>query len=450
MRASFRFLVAAIFFMLSPGCLPAAGASSTGAADHLDRILLQEILRAGGKTDEQSLDRYEASLRRAVEEIEKRVGGNHSPYRTARRVHAALHQRFLRRYDASADGMDAILDRSEYNCVSASLLYGIVVRAFGIPAEVLEVPRHVYVRIEAGRRMVDIETTSLRGFDLRHPPELLSPLRSLAESPEEGRGAGSLEGAPRVVVPAEIPRVVSLERAVAFVWHNTGLRRLDEGRGLEAALDFQEEARLQPDAASRSAALAALIARAFRMEYEAGRFEAAYRIAGIGLSLFPDTTSGRDRLLAAAAKRIGAACDGGSPAEAESILDGTAGSVRDASDRARLDRAACPSIAVAAVRTGDYALAGRMAARYSASEPDRVEAARLARWIASREREDLRSRERNACSSLTQESSAGLLLGELSLDRETLPAASGAPAPFLDSCAACPVSIQETSLRASD
>src|SRR5262245_19345837 len=112
MRAPLRFLVAAAFFMLCPGGLPATSAPSTGAgaADRLDRILLEEILRASGKTGPESQDRYEASLRRAVEEIERGVGGNRSPYRTARRVHATLHQSFLRRYDASADGIDSILD----------------------------------------------------------------------------------------------------------------------------------------------------------------------------------------------------------------------------------------------------------------------------------------------------------------------------------------------------
>jgi hypothetical protein len=194
-----------------------------------------------------------------------------------------------------------------------------------------------------------------------------------------------------------------MEKAVAFVWYNTGRRAMEAGDALRAAIHFQEAARLQPELASRSGALANLFAGAFRNEYEAGRFESAYRIAEIGMATFPGTTSGRDRLLASATKWINVACEDGDPAEAEKILNRTAETVRIWGDQIRIDRAACPLIAAAAVRVGDWTRAARMAARYSAAEPDRIESARLARWVGAREREASEERGKNACVDLEED-----------------------------------------------
>jgi len=63
----------------------------------------------------------------------------------------------------------------------------------------------------------------------------------------------------------------------------------------------------------------------------------------------------------------------------------------------RLDRGACPVIAAAAVRTGDWDRAERMAARFSAAESDRVESARLAGWVAARRRKASMEKEKIAC-----------------------------------------------------
>jgi tetratricopeptide (TPR) repeat protein len=419
MRAFLPFLVLTALLLLcagAPVCAATAaddlGVAASGAAGRLDEQLAGEILRAVGKGDAPSILRYEASLRRAVEEIERRAGHSRSPYRTAHRIHSILHESFLRRYEASADGIDSILDRGEYNCVSASLFYGIVARAFGIEAEVVEIPRHVYVLLTAGVRVIEIESTSRVGFDLRHrlAPALASQRQG--ELSEESLGAGGGEAAGRVSAPPVPARVVNLESAVAFVWYNSGRRELEKGDALQAASRLREAARLQPELASGSGTLASLLARAFRREYEEGRFDSAYRIAEIDLEIFPGTTSARDRLLAAATKRIAAACDAGSPASAEEILSQTAARTASRSDQIRMDRGACPLIAASAVRIGDWDRAARMVARYSASEPDRVETSRLARWVASRELKSLRERGRNSCADPGPADLAGLVFGE--------------------------------------
>jgi len=402
MRAFLRFLV--VLFLLPPaldcGVAAAAGPptrEALSAADRLDRALLSEVLRAAGLEDSRSRLRYEAAFRRVVEEIDRKIGRARSPYRIARRLHRMLHEDYLRRYEATANGLDAILDRGEYNCVSASLFYGIVARAFGLDAVLVEMPRHVHVRLNLGSRSLDIESTSPAGFNFRSGPEGWPAEPPSGEYGEDGDRAGNGRAARERLAMRELPHVVDLERSVGFVWHNTGRQALERGDSLTAATRFLEEARLRPEMASQSDLLAGLLARAFRTEYEGGRFGSAYRIAEISLEIFPGQTSGKDRFLAAAMKRIDAGCEAGDPGAAERMLDQAVAAVAGSGEASRLERGACPLIAGAAVRRGDWDLATRMAERFAAARPDRAEADRLARWVAARERDASAENERAVC-----------------------------------------------------
>jgi len=398
MRSSFRILVLLLLSLggFWPSSLRAsehAALPAAGSSPKLDRVLLREVLRASGVADPERRETFERTFEILVEDLARRVGTSRSRYRVARRLHDHLHQRVMRRYESTADGLDSVLGRGEFNCLSASLLYGLLGRALGLEVQVVEIPRHVYVRFLIDQRRVEVETTSRTGFDLR--PKLL-PAPGLSWDPGYGADARAGTLTPGVA-EAPVPEGVNLERAVAFLWHNAGRRALEQGDAPGAARSFLEESRLAPEKASRSESLGVYLARAFRMEYEAGRFESAYRIAGIGMEIFPAQTTAKDRLLAAALKRIEASCEADRTSEAEKILDEAALAVGNAADSRRLERGACPLITAAAVRAGDWLRAERMALRFSAAEPDGVESRRLSRWVSRREQEVLGSLIENAC-----------------------------------------------------
>jgi len=363
----------------------------------IDERLLVETLRASGIEDPSEQAWYAAAFHRALDEIARQVGRPHSCYHQARRLHVVLHRGFLRRYDAAADGLDAILDRGEYNCLSASLFYGLTARAFGFDARVVEIPRHVFVRLQIDGRWIDIESTSRTGFDLRQKLDRSRPLNptSWYGANEETRtsGASSVPGAGF----DDLATSVDLEHALAFLWHNSGRRALERGEALRAAAHFLEEARLQPGLTSRSDAIYASLARAFRLEYEAGHFEAAYRIAATDLEIFPGSTSARDRLLAAALKRIDAESEAGDLRMAEKILDEAGATTRVPADLVRLERGACPLIVAAAVRVGDWDMASRMASRFAGAQPDQLESERLAVWVGRRRLEALAAAQEGSC-----------------------------------------------------
>jgi hypothetical protein len=348
------------------------------ASPGVDQTLVGAILDASGVDSPEGRARYLDEVRRIAGEAAARLGDRKPTLRRARRLYRMLHEEHLLRYRDDADGLDAILDRGEFNCVSASLLLGIVARATGFEVAILEGPHHLLPVLRVGDRQVLVETTSPAGFDLLRavrraravpfgwpvPPELVSHAVFGASAP-------ALEP-------------VDLATAVAYVWHNVGQRALARGDAVTAAEAFLREHRLHPGLTARSEALANALARAFRHEYDAGRFEAAQRIAEIDLSIYPGRTTGHDRLLAAALKRILAAADAGDAEDGVAILEALGRADLDPAALARLEREACPAIAAEAVRKGDWGLAARMADRYEGAERDPDEAARLRAWVADR------------------------------------------------------------------
>jgi len=359
--------------------VPLLGSPSAGR-------LLDEVLLASGVEDPSRREGYRAALDAKLADFAKHMGRNRSSYHRARRLHDQLHASLLIHYVPSADGIDAILDRGEYNCVSSTLLYGIAARAFGLDMRVVETPRHIYLKLEADGREVDIESTSPTGFDFSGDLERFrrytTAFRYAAGEEMERRGPYE-----RFERYEGISEPVSLERAAGFLWHNTAERALARGDAVKAAESFLAEYRANPELATRLDGFTTSLARAFRIEYEDGRFDNAYRIAEMELKIFPSRTTTRDRLLAAASKRIETACDEGDPARAERILDEAGAVLRIPSDLSLLEREVCPHVAAAAVRLGDWTRAHRMASRYVASEPDAVEGARLMSWVEGRKSE---------------------------------------------------------------
>jgi hypothetical protein len=334
--------------------------------------IIEDVLAASfpGDADAAALTRDQLSDR--VETIADRFGKGRPTYRRARRMHELLHQRYLLQYDADADGMHHLVDDGRFNCLSATLFEGLVARALGYGVEIVQYPRHVLLRLHFGERVVDVESTAPEGFDVR--------IR---------RGFAGSAAAPGLVASPWLggypePFSLSIESAVGFVWLNRAHRLLETGDPLAAARSVVEAGRHLPDLADRVEGVRPILARAFRQEYDAGRFERAYAVAKIEAGLFPESVSSRDRVAAAALKRIEKACDGGDPRGAAELIDVAAGLMRTESEHRRLVRGASPLIVVAAVRVEDWALAGREAGRYARAEPDPVEARRLTAWLELR------------------------------------------------------------------
>ena len=233
--------------------------------------------------------------------------------------------------------MQEILDGGRLNCLSASLFYALVARAVGYPTQVVETQGHVFVRLRIGKSTVDVETTSSRGFDVDR--RLASYSAGYLRNPEDFRWL-RLSTIERTDTEGGLLWPVSLEEAVGFAWLNTAWRSLEDDP-VATARAVLEARRFLPDLATRAKGAERLLVLAFQSEYESGRFDEAYRIAKAGILLYPTKTTARDRVTAAALKRIQELSDAGLPSAAERLLDEVASMSVPRADVARLERGCC-------------------------------------------------------------------------------------------------------------
>ncbi len=342
--------------------------------------VLTSVLDASGVRDGSDRVRIVRTFAGVVGEL-RPLEEIRSPYRRARRMHELLHEKTFRHYDAGADTIQAVLDRGEYNCVSAVLVEGMVARALGMDPSVVESPRHLSLRLSLDGRLVYVDSASPAGFDASRERarfrEFLLAYKLATAQEIEARGLDALWDEFK-----GLQRPVTLEEGVAFLWRNAGERALERGDAAAGAEAYREAWILRPDAGPQFDQMLAALARAFRIEYDAARFDTAFRIAAIENEMLPGRASVQDRLLAAAMHRIEAAADAGDAGLAESLLDEAAAPFPDGTRR--LEAEACPRIAAAAVRAGNWELARRMARRYAAAGTDPVEAAGLAAWVERR------------------------------------------------------------------
>ncbi len=352
-----------------------AGAHANASTE---RELIRGAIAATGSVDPIDVTLVQLAIEHELDKITGRLGEGPPTVHRAHRLHVLLQKRYLREYDEVADGLSDIVDRRAYNCLSATLLYGLAAERLGFEAFILERPSHLRLRLRMGQRAIDIETTQRHGFD-RQAREAAAADAADRTGIEETRTGGA---------HSEY-RELPLEAAIGFGWLNRAWRELEGGRAIVAAEHASRAlAHLGTSRETDVEELQKLFTRAFRAEYEQGRFDEALAIARLDASAFPETTTSRDRLLAAAAKVIEGAAEADEPARAESILDDTVLRLRGTHDAERIVRQTAPITAASAVRAGEFDRAARLAAKYRDVEPDPIEGARLVAWVEARRPHD--------------------------------------------------------------
>jgi hypothetical protein len=403
-------LVAALFacgLVLSGGSTVAraseAGASAAPAAltdnpdSTFDAGLLEDLadgrldswsladaaLVASGINNDFDLARYRARLAEVIQNATAHVSRSGSPVRRAHRLLSELHRVALHRYEASTDRFTDLLDTGTFNCVSASLLYIIAARQIGLAPAAAETPLHVFVVLEMGARHIEIETTSPTGFDVRRD---LSEFRSfiLANkyvTPEElaQRGLDAIFNEFN-----NLTHPVTPEHAIAFLYHNAGLRALQAGQAGTAARDLISAVRIYPKLGYRSDDLRRTLAWSVRELYDAGDYLGAFRVAEVSMRMFPDRTTVRERFVAVGARIVEDAVGRGDVASAEQFEARTAALLQDIDALHKLEAFTAPAMARAALLERDWPAARRHAARFRAASADPVEAERFVTWVESR------------------------------------------------------------------
>ena len=79
---------------------------------------------------------------------------------------AWLHENVFIKYETNATLASHILDNGTYNCLSSSVLYGLLLKEFGLKAKGVFVPNHAYIKLIINDdKEINIETTNPYGFN---------------------------------------------------------------------------------------------------------------------------------------------------------------------------------------------------------------------------------------------------------------------------------------------
>ena len=75
-------------------------------------------------------------------------------------------------YDFDQSKLSGVFTTEEFNCVSSSLLYIVLARKLNLDVNGVVLPSHIYVQLNFNNgESIDIETTSVNGFDVVHDEE---------------------------------------------------------------------------------------------------------------------------------------------------------------------------------------------------------------------------------------------------------------------------------------
>jgi tetratricopeptide (TPR) repeat protein len=83
---------------------------------------------------------------------------NYNPKRQIRILYRSVNNTFFTKYEFTTT-FDMIFHNGNYNCVTASALYGIILEHLGIPFYIMETPVHVYIVAYHNKKHIKIEST---------------------------------------------------------------------------------------------------------------------------------------------------------------------------------------------------------------------------------------------------------------------------------------------------
>ena len=138
-------------------------------------LLALAILASGDVRDAQGAARIQQRVDAFVAAIKPVIERAPDDWHRGYELHRAMHRTFftgggdLQGYRVDQPRLTGIFSTGTYNCLSSTLLFVVLARAFDLPVRGVAVPSHVFVEMGApGTRPIEVETTSSRGFGLVH------------------------------------------------------------------------------------------------------------------------------------------------------------------------------------------------------------------------------------------------------------------------------------------
>jgi tetratricopeptide (TPR) repeat protein len=252
-----------------------AEAFRRAAAGPLDSGALADVaLIASGVTDGATREVYRSRIDALARTAAEALAEKKTVAEKGDALLAWLHETVLTAgYRSEQTDLSTLLDDGTFNCVSSAVIYNILALELGLDARAIEVPDHAFSIVYNGADHMDVETTTLHGFD---------PARERVEEFERLTGFRYIPQGNKAN-----RREIDSAGLAALIYYNHAVEHAREGRYHQALLANFRAMSLDPEFPSAvKNALAALGNWSLELA-EAGQWERAVEVAGLGAVLAP-------------------------------------------------------------------------------------------------------------------------------------------------------------------
>ena len=149
-----------------------------------DTLLALALIASGDIRDRKGYDRINKRVHRFVQTHRSAIGTENTVYAKGEKLLHAMHADFfagggkgrqselIGGYDAEQSRVSAIFHNGRFNCISSAILYVVLARYFDLNVEGVVTAQHAFIQIrDENGRLIDVETTSGKGFGLTHDEE---------------------------------------------------------------------------------------------------------------------------------------------------------------------------------------------------------------------------------------------------------------------------------------
>jgi hypothetical protein len=145
--------------------IPFLGMASTGTGNQFEAdATLKTFLTPNAYNNAQSIE----SFQHFIAKLERKRTALKSDREFLKYVFYKTHQRFLKNYTSHAT-LDNTFANGNYNCLSGTILYALILNQFNIPHEVIETNYHIFILAETPEGKILMEATDpLNGFVTNH------------------------------------------------------------------------------------------------------------------------------------------------------------------------------------------------------------------------------------------------------------------------------------------
>ncbi len=240
--------------------------------DHFD--LFAAAMVAAGTKSRDEIALYRRAIDNRAEELNRLLEATADSRDRVEAVFHFLHERMLHGgYRLEATDIRIALDRGQFNCVSATVLFNYLACRSGLRAVGLETTGHALSRVYLQDRSVDVETTCPSWFRLKSDPQ------KQREAVESALGTASHRGGPF--------REVSAIELAGMIYYNRGVDHLAAKQFREAASANAKALRLDPASKTARGNLVATLNNWAIIEGASQHYPEAVSLLKQGLAIDP-------------------------------------------------------------------------------------------------------------------------------------------------------------------